>query len=454
MTYATSRARRTTTGWLLMAATALALPLGAPPAAATVGAVDVESPAGDVVVVTVNAHQRDIDDARMNELAAGLATRVGLTPTAADVVVIEEITQSGLIALRDKLNARMNASYAVVGLSSNSGLTSDVKVKLLLNTLTMDYTGRTSWLDVCDSVRLYQTVTAREKASGKEIAVAGVHLAPTSNATGDEVCRTSNAAKIRQQLAPYDDRGSVIGDFNRRAVQTEYECDPEELSNPMDWYAKMTASVNGHAYLDAVRTYRRKATLPMSNQWTYENATATTTCSGATAVRRMRLDYVFASDVLTPVAAGTDDPGWGGAEPGQIGCSPASTCKYSDHRFVWAQLSLPAAPQPIHVGDLDGARTTVKSGWRATATIRVYSAQETPVAGVVVSGRWSNSTSTLTCTTDALGACSMTSGQLKSESSVRLTVTGLQSTGTAYLSSASHDPDGDSGGTWIDISRR
>lgn len=232
MTYATSRARRTTTGWLLMAATALAMPLGAPAAAATVGAVDVESPAGDVVVVTVNAHQRDIDDARMNELAAGLATRVGLTPTAADVIVVEEITQSGLIALRDKLNARMNASYAVVGLSSNSGLTSDVKVKLLLNTLTMDYTGRTSWLDVCDSVRLYQTVTAREKASGKEIAVAGVHLAPTSNATGDEVCRTSNAAKIREQLAPYDERGSVIGDFNRRAVQTEYECDPEELSNP------------------------------------------------------------------------------------------------------------------------------------------------------------------------------------------------------------------------------
>lgn len=75
------------------------------------------------------------------------------------------------------------------------------------------------------------------------------------------------------------------------------------------------------------------------------------------------------------------------------------------------------------------------------------------MAGVVVSGRWSNSTSTLTCTTDALGACSMTSGQLKSESSVRLTVTGLQSTGTAYLSSANHDPDLDSNGTSIDIRR-
>jgi len=448
MTYATSRARRTTTGC------ALALPLGAPSAAATVGAVDVESPAGDVGVVTVNAHQRDIDDARMNELAAGLATRVGLTPTAADVIVFEEITQSGLISLRDKLNARMNASYAVVGLSSNAGLTSDVKVKLLLNTTTMDYTGRTSWLDVCDSVRLYQTVTAQEKASSKELAVAGVHLAPTSNATGDEECRTRNAAKIREQLAPYDDRGSVIGDFNRRAVQTEYECDPEERSAPMDWYDKMTASVNGHAYLDAVRTFRRAATLPMSNQWTYENATATTTCSGATAVRRMRLDYVFASDVLTPVAAGTDDPGWGGAEPGTVGCSPVPTCKYSDHRFVWAQLRLPASPQPIHVGDLDGTRTKVKSGWRATGTVRVHSAQEAPVAGVLVSARWGNATTALTCTTDALGACSMTSGQLKSESSVRLTVTGLQSTGTAYLSSANHDPDGDSGGTWIDISRR
>lgn len=451
MTHATSRARRTTTGWLLMAATALALPLGAPPAAATVGAVDVESPTGEVVVVTVNAHQRDIDDARMNELVAGLGTRVGLTPTAADVIVVEEITQTGLLSLRDKLNTRMNASYAVVGLSSNAGLTSDVKVKLLLNTATMDYTGRTSWLDVCDSVRLYQTVTAREKASGKELAVAGVHLAPTSNATGDEDCRTRNAAKIREQLAPYDDRGSVIGDFNRRAAQTEYECDPEELSAPMDWYSAMTATVGGHAYLDAVRTYRRAAGLTMQTQWTYENATATATCSGATAVRRMRLDYVFASDVLTPVSAGTDDPGWGGADPGTVGCSPAPTCKYSDHRFVWAQLRLPAAPQPIHVGDLDGVRTTVKSGWRATAAIRVHSAQEAPVAGVVVSGRWSNSTSTQTCTTDATGTCSLTSGLLKT-SSVRLTVTGLQSFGAAY-SGVNHDPDLDSNGTSIDIWR-
>jgi len=106
MTDPTSRARRTTTGWLLMAATALALPLGAP---------------------------------------------------AADVIVVEEITQTGLNLLRDKLNSSLNASYAVVGLSSNEGLTSDVKVKILLNTVTMDYTGVSTWLDVCDSVRLTRT---------------------------------------------------------------------------------------------------------------------------------------------------------------------------------------------------------------------------------------------------------------------------------------------------------
>jgi len=84
----------------------------------------------------------------------------------------------------------------------------------------------------------------------------------------------------------------------------------------------------------------------------------------------------------------------------------------------------------------------------------VHSVQEAPVAGVAVSARWGSATTTQTCTTDATGSCSLTTGQLKSETSVRLTVTGVQSAGTAYLSTANHDPDGDSGGTWIDISRR
>ena len=437
------------------------MPLGAPPAAAAVdmaaaAAVDLQSPAGDVVVVTVNALQRDVDDARMSELATGLATRVGLTPTAADVIVVEEITQTGLNLLRDKLNAVMNASYAVVGLSSNAGLASDVKVKLLLNTTTMEYTGRTTWLDVCDSMRLYQSISAREKATGREVAVAGVHLAPTTNAAGSQDCRKRNAARIREQVAPYDDRGSVVGDFNRRAMLTERECDPEETSAPMDWYSTMTAPVDGHAYLDAVRTYRRSAGLSMSNQWTFEDATAGPLCSGTPGVRRMRLDYVFASDVLAPVAAGTDDPGWGGTEAGAVGCSPAPACKYSDHRFVWAQLRLPSTD--IHVGDLDGTRTTLKSGWRAQATARVHDAKEAPVAGAVVSARWSNSATTQTCTTNGVGTCSLTSGALKRETTVRLTVTGLQSPGRTYAAPSNHNPDVNDGsstsdGTTIEIAR-
>lgn len=342
--------------WLPLVLTA-SLAAASPASAGT----DQASPDGEIVVVTVNAFQRDLDSARLTQLAEGLASRAGASTSGAhyapDVVVVQEITESVLVRLRDELNRLMNAQYAIVALSSNDGLNGNVKVKLLMNSSAMTFSGRTSWTDVCDPGRIYQLVTVREDTSSKEVAVAGVHFAPQDNPAGTDACRQNNAVELRKQLAPYDDRGSVVGDFNRRAMTTPYECDPNELSTPMEWYATMTAMKDGHAYRDAVRHYRRSLGLPMANQWTFEKAAAEQLCDGTTGIRRMRLDYVFASDVLAPVEASVDDPGWAGATPGTVGCAPVPECRYSDHRFVWAQLRLPGTVPPAPDTTAPGAPT-------------------------------------------------------------------------------------------------
>jgi endonuclease/exonuclease/phosphatase (EEP) superfamily protein YafD len=418
-------------------------------------AIDVQSAPGEVVVVTVNALQRDLDDARLGELVAALASRPAAQDGrvyAPDVIVVEEIVQSVLVQLRDRLNATMGSHYEMVGLSSNTGTGGNVKTKILLNTSTMALSGHVTWTDVCDSIRIYQLVTAKELATGQEIAVAGVHLAPNDNAAGSDDCRSRNATKIRQVLAPYDARGSVLGDFNRRAAVVERECDIEETSAPMDWYTDITSASTGRSYIDSVRSYRRSAGLSMADQWTFEDAAPSQLCDGATGYRRYRLDYIFHSDALQTIEATADTPGWGDAAPGAIGCQPAPACKYSDHRFVWSRLALPTQPQ-LHLGDLDATRTLSKSGWRPAVTATVHDGSHAPVSGALVTARWSTGDSA-SCTTGVNGACQISGPQLKNQTStIRLTVSSVTKTGTSYAPADTHDPDGDSSAGSILVAR-
>jgi len=201
------------------------------------------------------------------------------------------------------------------------------------------------------------------------------------NPAGSDDCKTRNSAELRKQLAPYDKYGSVVGDFNRRAMQLEYECDPtEDLSGPMSWYSAITeAPLGGHAYLDAVR--HRRSGLSMAQQWTFEKEAPEPICTGGLGIRRMRLDYIFVSDVLFPIEASVDDPGWAGATPGTIGCSVAPACKYSDHRFVAARLRLPGSqpppPPPVAPAYVDDVAT----GETTTAGTRSGSYLDTQTAG-------------------------------------------------------------------------
>lgn len=72
---------------------------------------------------------------------------------------------------------------------------------------------------------------------------------------------------------------------------------------------------------------------------------------------------------------------------------------------------------------------------------------------VVVRGRFGPNGSVLRCTTGAGGSCSLQRGLPRSRASIVSTVLGLASSGYTYQAAGNHDPDGDSNGTRITVTR-
>jgi len=109
----------------------------------------------------------------------------------------------------------------------------------------------------------------------------------------------------------------------------------------------------------------------------------------------------------------------------------------------------------MHIGDLD--RSSVLSGtkWNATVTIYVHNSNELPVANATVTGKWTNgATGTVTCVTNSSGMCTVTkTGLAKTTTSVTFTVTNITATSLTYKATSNHDPDGDSTGTFIIVSK-
>jgi thermitase len=112
-------------------------------------------------------------------------------------------------------------------------------------------------------------------------------------------------------------------------------------------------------------------------------------------------------------------------------------------------------PPTMHVGDLAGVGETVRSKWQAIVTITVHDAVHGPVANATVSGAWSGgATGGAGCTTDGNGQCSVIKNNLKSNvSSVTFTVSSVAHSSFTYAPGDNHDPDGDSDGTRITVSR-
>jgi serine protease AprX len=114
----------------------------------------------------------------------------------------------------------------------------------------------------------------------------------------------------------------------------------------------------------------------------------------------------------------------------------------------------PVPPPPrVHVGDLDRSSVWVTAQrWKATATITVHDRDHVAVPGAVVAGTWSGGKS-VGCTTNANGRCSVSIRYGKVKASARFSVTSITFTGATYAAGQNHDPDGESDGSSIVVSR-
>jgi serine protease len=110
----------------------------------------------------------------------------------------------------------------------------------------------------------------------------------------------------------------------------------------------------------------------------------------------------------------------------------------------------------MHVGDLDGSKSVKgKSGnWQVLVTVTIHDQNCNPVADATVFGSWSGAKSgDVSGTTGADGTVSFNTGSMNGGSSVTFTVTDVTHTTLTYNALVNHDPDGDSNGTIITVSK-
>ena len=115
-----------------------------------------------------------------------------------------------------------------------------------------------------------------------------------------------------------------------------------------------------------------------------------------------------------------------------------------------------SAPAEVHVGDLDGSSALANRGrWNATVTITVHDSSEISVSGVTVSGNWSGGAKgSSSCVTNASGQCPVTKSNIKANAgSATFTVSNLEIGTILYASGSNHDPDDDSNGTFIIVTK-
>lgn len=112
----------------------------------------------------------------------------------------------------------------------------------------------------------------------------------------------------------------------------------------------------------------------------------------------------------------------------------------------------PPPPTSMHVGDLDATKKLSAKSWTVTVTITVVNTAGSAVSGATVTGGWSVR-GTATCTTGAEGTCSVSKSLKNTASTVTFTVTSVTHASLTYDAGANADPDGDSTGTAITVSR-
>jgi endonuclease/exonuclease/phosphatase family metal-dependent hydrolase len=346
----------------LIALIAVALPLhfAAPADGKTVPPVTT-SPPGHVKVIAINAHQnRILGRKRWNalyELAGAIRERPPAfdggfqgAVAAPDAVILQEMRPSYVEIIGHLLKQRFGFKYQIVG-------PTDSAATIVINTERITLQGEvTTWSDVCTDEthptdgrksRNYEYAHFIENSSGAQFVVAGMHAAKNYATTGFSDCFIRNIEELRRQLSNETAPVIIGGDFNRRAVAQQHECDENEESEPQPWWSMMTTpSDGGRAYEDTVFTWNRTHHISMADEWTHEQKVSSVGCDASAHVRRSRIDYLFSAGAGI-AEAHADHPGWAGARPGTRN---ATNFKYSDHRWVWGRFAIagpPAPPRPL-----------------------------------------------------------------------------------------------------------
>jgi hypothetical protein len=110
----------------------------------------------------------------------------------------------------------------------------------------------------------------------------------------------------------------------------------------------------------------------------------------------------------------------------------------------------------MHVGDLDGDRSSQGRTWTAIVTVVVHDALHGQVSAATVSGAFSaGAKGGGSCVTGSAGSCTIVKSRLRS-ASVTFTVGNVTRSGLTYASAGNHDSDTDSqasNGTTIIVAR-
>ena len=311
------------------------------------------SPPGQITIVSVNARQFPVLGIKRFRAMYQLSRALRRRPLAfdggfdggihaPDVIVLQEIRPSNAEIFEHILRQRFQVKYEIV--SSEGSATA-----IIAHPTTVSLVGEVVPLnDACSSptddrypARQYPVARFIENDSESTFAVVGVHF-PKGSPPGTD-CLVRNVEQLRTLFEAEQTPTVIAGDFNRRPVQEFFECDPNEESEPLDWYRTLTASDNGgRQYIDTVRAFNRENSIRMEYEWTHEQKAKDVACTGNVHHRRSRIDYIFAADA-TVAEAHADHPGWAGIGPGS---RHPENYKYSDHRWVWARLVLSGPPRP------------------------------------------------------------------------------------------------------------
>ena len=139
--------------------------------------------------------------------------------------------------------------------------------------------------------------------------------------------------------------------------------------------------------------------------------------------------------------------------PAPVAAAPAPMPNPTPAPTVAPTPNVAPAPTGVHVGNLVPRVEQLGQGAKIKVSIDVYvhDSSHSAIAGASVSGQWTGTSGSTSCTTGATSFCTVQTGPISVPGSVTFTVTGITYNGLDYQPANNHDDGGDSNGTSITV---